>query len=406
MTTCSSAPASFLSTRASAALYTGALLGPSLLLLPGLATRIAGPASILAWAGMLALSGLLAWIFTALGTRFTGGGGVVEYTAAGLGSAAGRAVGWCFLAGVTFGAPVVCLIGGNYVAALVSGDSSVSVAAAAVLLTLVITVTMAGARTSTTLQLGLVAMLVILVVVAVTGSLPAAEATHWVPFAPHGWLAIGDAAAALMLSFVGWEAIAPMTGRLRDPRQQLPRIITVAFGITATVYLGLAAATVAVLGPKAGSAVPLADLLRVAVGAAGPLVATVAALVLTLAATNAYISGAMIMAADLRSSTRSRSGRGRDRKLQAGIAGMGIILLSLVQAGVVTPAQLVAIPTTLFVSVYLGCTAAAVRILTGPVRVAAAAACAVVVGVLAFSGWALLVVLAVVLASRGSFRRA
>ncbi|MGH3212551.1 MAG: hypothetical protein ACRDNO_32780, partial [Trebonia sp.] len=42
-----------LTTTRGAALYIGALLGPGLLLLPGLAAAEAGPASVLAWAGLL-----------------------------------------------------------------------------------------------------------------------------------------------------------------------------------------------------------------------------------------------------------------------------------------------------------------------------------------------------------------
>ena len=38
-----------LSTRSATALYVGAFLGPGVLLLPALAARIAGPASVLAW---------------------------------------------------------------------------------------------------------------------------------------------------------------------------------------------------------------------------------------------------------------------------------------------------------------------------------------------------------------------
>ena len=73
-----------------AALYIGALLGPGLLLLPGLAAAQAGPASILAWLGLLGLSGLLAVVFTALGTRLRPRPGWSGYAAAGLGPRAGR----------------------------------------------------------------------------------------------------------------------------------------------------------------------------------------------------------------------------------------------------------------------------------------------------------------------------
>jgi hypothetical protein len=56
-----------LTTSRGAALYIGAILGPGLLLLPGLAAAEAGPASIIAWIALLGLSGLFAAVFSALG---------------------------------------------------------------------------------------------------------------------------------------------------------------------------------------------------------------------------------------------------------------------------------------------------------------------------------------------------
>lgn len=375
-----------------AALYVGALLGPSLLLLPGLAAELAGPASIVAWVGLLGLSGLLAWVFTALGTRIPGG--VTAYVAAGLGALAARAVRWCFLAGVVFGAPVVCMIGGTYIAALLGGGRLVGVGCAVALLAVVVATTLGGARVGTSVQLVLVGVLVALVAVAVLGALPAVRAAHWTPFAPHGWPAVGSAASALMLSFVGWEAIAPLTGRLRDPRRQLPRVIGIAFAITAVVYLALAGTTIAVLGGRAGSAVPLADLLRVAVGSAGPVIATVAAVALTLASVNAYLSGASALA-------------GVRWRVQIAVAAVSVVVLGGVAAGVVSYERLVIVPTTLFVTVYLGCAAAAMRVLRGWVRVAAGVSCVAVVAVLVFCGWALVVAAAIALASlaHGRLRR-
>jgi amino acid efflux transporter len=59
---------------------------------------------------------------------------------------------------------------------------------------------------------------------------------------------------------------------------------------------------------------------------------------------------------------------------------------------------LVAIPTTLFLVVYLGCMTSAVRVLRGPARLAAAPAAVIVAVVLGYCGWALLAPLAVVVA--------
>ncbi|MEW2220769.1 amino acid permease [Streptomyces sp. NPDC006990] len=133
-----SAPPAHLSTAGAAALYIGALLGPSMLLLPGLAVRKAGPASLLVWLALLVLSGLVAAVFSRLGIRMGSTVGAAGYTAAGLGPRAGHAAAWCFLAGVVTGAPVVCLIGGAYVAELLGGGTRAAFAAAVCLLVLVL----------------------------------------------------------------------------------------------------------------------------------------------------------------------------------------------------------------------------------------------------------------------------
>jgi amino acid efflux transporter len=384
-----------LSTTGGVALYVGALLGPSLLLLPGLAAELAGPASIVAWSGLLALSAMLARVFTALGTRLPTGGGVVAYVGAGLGVRAGRAAGWCFVAGVVLGAPVVCLIGGGYLAVLLGGGRGATIGSAAVLLAVVIALTLGGARASATAQLVLVVILIVLVVVAVTGTAHAVTWTNWTPFTPHGWASVGRAASVLMLSFVGWEAIAPLTSRFRNPARQLPRVIGAALAITTILYLALAFSTVAVLGARSTGAVPLSDLLRIAVGAAGPAIAAVAAVALTLAATNAYISGAAAMILAVANSGPRPTSRRDPRTLQLGIGTAGFGILATAALGIVDTATMVALPTTFFLVVYLGCTGAAIRILRGHVRVLAAASCIVVGAVLAFAGWSLVVAIAV-----------
>jgi amino acid efflux transporter len=384
-----------------AALYIGALLGPGLLMLPGLAAGQAGPASILAWAGLLGVSGLLAAVFAALGRAHPSAGGVTGYAAAGLGRRAGIATGWCFLAGVIGGAPVVCMIGATYVTDLAGGGQLARVAVAAVLLLVVLGLTLAGVRATTTIQLALVALLVVMLITAVAGSAGSARAANWTPFAPHGWSAIGRAAAVLMLSFVGWEAVAPLTPRLATPAR-LSRIIAAAFAVTAAVYLSLAVAVIAVLGRQSGDDVPVAELLQRAIGPAGRVVAAAAAVVLTLVTVNAYLTGATTMAAGLmrRGEDQPAVGTGSLRpvtavpraaawRFPAIIALVGLLELGLCAGRLVTTTQLITIPTTLFLIVYLACMLAAVRTMTGRVRVAAAVAAAAVVVVLLFTGWAL-----------------
>jgi len=410
-----------LTTARGAALYIGALLGPGLLLLPGLAAAEAGPASLLAWAGLLGLSALFAVVFTALGRAFPSAGGVIGYVAAGLGARPGLAAGWSFLAGVIAGAPVVCLIGAGYLTELTGGGRTGQAVIAAALLLTVLALAAGGMRTSATAQLLMVSLLIVVVVVAVAGSAPSAHAASWTPFAPHGWLAVGHAATTLMLSFVGWEAVAPLTAQFADPARQLPRVVGITLAVTSVLYLGLAVVTIAVLGTHGGSMAPLADLLRRAIGPAGPAAGAVAAVVLTLGAVNAYVNGAAAMTGRLLGGPRRRAGTAAGRPaaeeangrrpdrllLLAAIAGTGLPLIALYGVGLVSPVSLVAIPTTLFLTVYLGSMLAAARVLRGLARLAAIPATAATAIMLAYCGWALAVPAAIiaVVTVTGSIRR-
>jgi len=328
---------------------------------------------------------------------------VIGYVTAGLGPRAGRATGWMFLAGVVCGAPIVCLIGASYVTDLTGGGQLARAAVAAALLLTVIGLAAAGLRASAAAQLVLVGLLTGVVIVAAAGSAEAARAGNWAPFAPHGWLSVGSAAATLMFSFVGWEAVAPLTTRFADPGRQLPRVVAIALAVTTALYLGLAVATISVLGPRAATDVPLAGLLGHAIGAAGPDIAAVAAIVLTLGATNAYINGAAAMAGQLAHAAPGGRGSGPVLRLLAAIAAAGLLLITLYGLGIVSTAALVAVPTALFLAVYLGAMAAAARVLRGPVRLAAPPAALAVAVTLGFCGWALAVPAAVALAvcSRG-----
>jgi len=391
-----------LTTARGAALYIGALLGPGLLLLPGLAAAEAGPASVLAWAGLLVLSGLFAVVFGSLGRGFPSAGGVIGYVRAGLGARASAVAGWSFLAGVVAGAPVVCLIGAGYVTELTGGGRLLRALIGVLLLLAVMALAAGGLRASATAQLLLVGLLLAVVITAVAGSAGASHAANWTPFAPHGWLAVGHAASTLMLSFVGWEAVAPLTTRFSDPARQLPRVISSALVVTSVLYLGLAIATISVLGSGAGSSAPLAALLRDAAGPAGTAAAAGAAVVLTLGAVNAYVTGAAEMTAELtRPADTHGAARGAARPgplFLAAIAASGLALISLYGLGLASPAALVAIPTTLFLVVYLCCMVSAARVLRGAARLAAVPAAVIVAVLVAFSGWALLAPLAVVAA--------
>ncbi|GIJ80206.1 amino acid efflux transporter [Micromonospora phaseoli] len=370
-----------------AALYVGAVLGTGVIALPALAAEAAGPASLLAWLLLVVVSAPLAATFAALGSRYPDAGGVSTYARMAFGPRAAAVVGWCFYFAVPPGASAAALFGGAYVEAALGGGT-VTVAATAMLLMAAVTVTNhSGVQLAGRVQLALAGVLVTFLLLAVLLSLPHASVGNFEPFAPQGVTAIGPAAALLMWSFVGWEAITHLTGEFRRPARDLPRATAAAVVVVGVLYLAVAFATIAVLGSAAAeSDAPLGELLAVALGGDARWLSAGAALLLTFGAMNAYYAGAAKLGAAL----------GRDGALpgwlaRGSVAGevprrslavtaiLAFLALAAVVAAGLGTRPLVLVATGSFIAVYLIGVAAALRLL--PRRSGAWYAAAATIGV-------------------------
>ena len=389
-----------------AALYVGALIGPGVLLVPALAVQAAGAASILAWAGLLVLSAPLAVTFAALGVRHPVAGGVAAYARAGFGDAAAAVTGVWFMTAMLAGGPAVSLIGGYYVADLTGSGTSVAVVVGLLMFGVVLSANAFGLRVSSGFQLGLSAVLVAVIASAVGIALPSRGGDNWTPFAPHGWWAVGDAASILMWLFIGWEAMAQLAGEFRRPERDLPRAMALAFGVVTLLYVGLAVATIAVAA-EGSSKVPLADLVAVGFGRAGRDATAVLAVALTMGTMNVYMGGAAKLAAALAQEgalpqwLAGGATRSIPRRPLLVLALVGTLVLLALGAGFSNAADLVRATSACFVAVYLLSLVSAVRILAGPIRVAAIVSLALVAVVAVFSEAFLLVPLAAALVALG-----
>ncbi|MGI5242869.1 APC family permease [Dactylosporangium sp. CA-139066] len=380
-----------------AALSIGAVLGTGVIALPALAAQTAGPASLIAWGALVVLSVPLAATFAALGARYPDSGGVATYVRNAFGRRAAAVVGWSFYFAVPVGAPAAALFGGAYVSAALGGGTRTTLLTAGALMLAVTGGNLGGVRVSGRLQLGLAGLLIALLLTATITALPHAHTANLHPFAPHGWWAIGPAAAVLVWGFAGWEAVTSLAADFRRPKQDLPRATGIALVVVAVLYLGIAAASVLVIGPAMpGTDAPLAELLAIGVGGQVRTIAAGAALLLTLGTMNAYYAGAAKLGAALGRDGALPAWFGRGaapgsvpRRSLVVVALLGAASLAVVAATGTGTRALVLLTSGCFVLVYLMGSAAAIKLLP---RRTLARWCAILafassVGLMVVTGW-------------------
>ncbi|TFB47250.1 APC family permease [Cryobacterium tagatosivorans] len=282
------------------ALYIAAVLGTGILVLPGLAATAAGPASVLAVFAVFLLSIPLAGTFAALASRFPDPGGVASYVRRALGRTWARMTGYWFFFGVGVGAPVVAILGAEYVVAIVGADRGAVVWVALAILVPPFVSNYFGVRVSGAVQLVLTAALLFVVIGVVAVALPAAAPGNFDPFLPHGWGGVGTAISLFVWAFAGWEVGTHIAGEFRNPRRVIPLATAIALVVVGAAYLALQYVTVAVLGEAAGRGrVPLLDLVATSDLGVGPVFVAVIAAIVALGVLNVYLGAFAKLGASL-----------------------------------------------------------------------------------------------------------
>ena len=352
-----------------AALTLGAVLGTGVISLPALALHEAGPASLVAWLTLVLLSVPLATTFAALGARHPDGGGVSTYARRAFGAGVATVIGWCFYVAIMLGAPAAAGFAGAYVADGLGGGRPTQLVTAGLLIGTVAVMNWFGIRVSGRVQLAIAGTLAALLLVATLVALPHASRANLTPFAPHGWAAIGTAAALLIWAFAGWEVVTSLSAEYREPARDIGRATVVALVVMGVMYLGVAFATVAALSDHAGKA-PLSDLLVLGFGEPARGVTTVVAVLLSIGAMNAYFAGSARLGAALGRDGSlpawfahgATAGQVPRRSLAVVTAGALLTLLGVAVTGVAIERTMLLV-TGAFAIVYVVGTAAALRLL-------------------------------------------
>src|SRR5690242_2976801 len=180
--------------RYAVALYMSSVLGSGVLVLPGLAAQIAGPASLVAWVALSMISYPLAYTFASLSARRPESGGVYSFARESLGPGAANSVGWLFILWYVTGAPAVTVIAASYLAYAFPLTRPEIFLVAAVLTLGAFLVNYQGIILSSRVQLAVITAIVGLLITAVIASAPSVNTANFNPFFPNGYVPIGTSA--------------------------------------------------------------------------------------------------------------------------------------------------------------------------------------------------------------------
>ncbi|MGI3899300.1 MAG: APC family permease [Janthinobacterium lividum] len=384
------------------ALYLGAVVGAGVLVLPGAAASIAGPASMVSWCFDALLGIPLALTFGAMAGRYPDAGGVATFARRAFGADIAALVGWYYLVAAAVGEIIVPLAGSYYVADYVGLDRIGTYLLAAAILIVTVSANLRGLKVGGRLALGLSAAVALMLVVSALSAIPRAGG-HWTPFAPHGWTAVGAGAVFVFYAFFGWEVIAHLAEEFHDPERDVPKATAWSVAGVTLLYLGTAAAVIGTgtYGSPELDRTAVARVLAGGIGVGAGQVAGGMALLIALGTSNAYIAGASRLAYALARDNAFPQiflildARGIPRSAILFVGGFAIVGLLLSYLTGLDIQRILIVPNVLGIATYVIGMAAGVRLLDGLQRVFAGIGTLLCAALLPFAGWALLWLLAI-----------
>ncbi|PWK11232.1 APC family permease [Tumebacillus permanentifrigoris] len=353
------------------ALYIGAVVGSGVLLVPGLAAEIAGPASLIAWGIMALLVLPMGLTMGLLSARFPHAGGVSHFVTRAFGERWGALVGWFFLLSVPLGVPINGLTASGYLAAAMHLSDVQQALVAGVIMLVALGTNWLGMKVAGQVQVAVVAAIVVVLVAAFAGSVPNWDVVHLQPFMPHGWWSVGEVAAILFWCFIGWEAVSHLSEEFVDPERTAVRGVLLAVGAVGVLYLMAAVATVAT-GSYGGTdtVAALSRVIQQILGPFGGILAAVTAVFICTATAIAYTGAASRVALALARQGQAPRQFGQideKRNTPSGalyfLGACYLIVLVLYANGLISIKALIQLPNATFIATYLGGCLAAVRLL-------------------------------------------
>ena len=270
------------------AMGAGAIVGTGIYTLTGIGAGLAGPAVILSFALAGAVCACAALAYAEMATMMPVAGSAYTYSYAVMGELIAWIVGWSLILEYTVVCAAVSVGWSAYAsgvmvtehwgvpAALLAGPAGDGIVnLPAVLISFAVAgLLVIGTRESATVNFILVLVKLVALGAFVFLTLPAFDAAHFTPFAPHGYFSLGadgaklgvvPAASLIFFAFYGFDTISTAAEETKNPARDLAIGIVGSMVLCTAIYMVVAASAIGALPTSqlAQSAEPLALALRV-----------------------------------------------------------------------------------------------------------------------------------------------
>lgn len=278
--------------RHAVALYISSVLGSGILILPGLAAKIAGPSSLIAWLFLSLASYPFAYTFATLSSRNPESGGVYSFAKQGFGLPAATVSAWLFAFWFIAGGPAATLIAASYVAYVLPMSRAGLYFVAGGIMVLAFVVNLRGIRFSNMVQLVVVGAILLLLVAAVAFASGSVQVRNFYPLFPNGVLPVGTAAALIFWSYLGYENVSNVAEEFAHPERDFRRSVLISVVLIGVLYISVALVTIGTKAYEAGGSVaPFAEIFSRLLGIYGGIGTAALALFIIFATSNAYTAG-------------------------------------------------------------------------------------------------------------------
>jgi amino acid transporter len=238
----------------------GAMIGSGIFVLPGLASKIAGPAVILAYplAGLVVLPAAIAK--AEMATAMPESGGTYLYIDRAMGPLMGTIAGVGAWFSLVFKSAFALVGLTAYLLLFMPGVPSVPVAL--LLATLLVTVNIVGVKQTGGLQAFIVTGVLLVLGLFILDGMTYVQAARFRPgFFAKGTMGLLEATGFIFVSYGGVTKIASVAEEVEDPSRNIPLAMIISVLIMMAVYTLVAFVIVGVSDPKiiAESTTPMAD---------------------------------------------------------------------------------------------------------------------------------------------------